>query len=613
MTATIFIGQDGTEIRKQIEINDDYINSLVENANDLDDELMSLAKNADNDEDMRKLKKQALYFRNHLTVVIPEGVTKLNEVDEDKIALYVKKIVFPSTLESLPKIRWGYRLEEIKLPPSIKIIPTDFCKLCFTLKKINLENIEVIHEGAFASTKLKAVNLPLVREIHATTFARSYLERIDLPLVESIGDSAFRECYFLSNATLPKTTHIGESAFQECPKLSIITAPNISVLSESSFRTCESLKEVAFDKLTSVPEFCFSECKNLRRVSFKRVSDIGEHAFHWCTSLLSVDAPNISNIERSAFAYCKSLQTIDIRHVTEVLSETFVNCESLKTVKMENCTRIGFKSFLDCKSLKNIDVSKVISFGEGSFANCKQLQHLEINKNMSGEFDLFYYYDGFKAPENLTVTLWFTTSPVGMRVDFLAQSTTHLRIILEGELADDMKTNPDEVKSRTPFWPEEYALFPSSIVRTITYIRKNGTILHEHLVRKEDQVIVDTVIQSLQGLGLGGIVAETIVANTGIFSSLTPPKRVYNFISKQEEDDFRLTEEELLGIVRKRRGSTDEARAPKRVQLGSDKRGSDSAGDGSAKRRALDTGFRLSHIPASCFKRNTVRNRSNLK
>lgn len=519
MTATLFIGQDGTETRVEIPLDENYTIELAETIKNFLD----------------------------ITIVIPEGVTKLNEIK--KSTRHVNTIVFPSTLENLPKMGWCLGLREIRLPPSITIIPAEFCKNCFVLEKINMENIKVIYDNAFFGTRnLKTVKLPLVQEIHERAFMYADLETIDMPVAKSIGHDAFRDCRFLS----------------------IITAPHISVLSEGAFNGCQSLKKIEFDKVTSVPKYCFRDCASLRRVSLKSVFDIGEQGFRSCNSLLSVDAPNITNI--------------------------------------------GLQAFFWCTQLKNIDISKLTKIDGSCFYQCEQLQHLEINKDVSSFSNPFYHAGMIRIPDNLTITVWFSsldhlTSKLQVPNSLLftlRDCATHCRIILEGELADAMDKNLDKAKRKLAFFFDLSVKFPYSTIRTITYLRPDLSVIHEHLVRKKDQDVVDTVIQSLQGLGLGGIVAETIVKNTGIFSSLTPPSRMYNFMTKKEEDEFRLTEEEVMEIDRKRRASTDEARAPKRLQLGSDKRGSDSDRNGAAKRRALDPGFRLSHIPASCFKRNEV-------
>ena len=91
-------------------------------------------------------------------------------------------------------------LDRIKIPHSIKIIPSSFCENCTSLK-------EVIVEGELSAIRSCAFR-------HCPS-----LERINLPdSVVSIGMSAFEGCYEL-DVTIPTNAEIHHNAFKDCTKL----------------------------------------------------------------------------------------------------------------------------------------------------------------------------------------------------------------------------------------------------------------------------------------------------------------------------------------------------------------------------------------------------------
>lgn len=94
-------------------------------------------------------------------------------------------------------------LERIKIPRSIKIIPSSFCENCTSLKEVYVEGeLSAIRSCAFR---------------HCPS-----LERINLPdSVTSIGMYAFEGCYELSDVTIPIGAEIHHNALKGCTKLDI--------------------------------------------------------------------------------------------------------------------------------------------------------------------------------------------------------------------------------------------------------------------------------------------------------------------------------------------------------------------------------------------------------
>ena len=109
-------------------------------------------------------------------------------------------------------------------------------------------------------------------------------EHNGLPVV-TIGDSAFSECYFLTNITIPDSvTSIGVNAFYHCPLNSINIPSNVTRIGERAFESCNKLTKVEIpESVKSIDFYAFASCNSLTKVSIPdNVTIIGEDVFHEC-------------------------------------------------------------------------------------------------------------------------------------------------------------------------------------------------------------------------------------------------------------------------------------------------------------------------------------------
>ena len=124
--------------------------------------------------------------------------------------------------------------------------------------------------------------------------------------VKVIGDSAFRECSWLTSVTIGNSvTGIGHSAFYDCTNLTSITIPDsVTYIYYYAFVNCSSLTNVY---ITDIAKWCrvfldigsaspFKYAKNLY-LNGERVTDlvipegvtsIGQNAFNYCTFITSI-------------------------------------------------------------------------------------------------------------------------------------------------------------------------------------------------------------------------------------------------------------------------------------------------------------------------------------
>ena len=119
-------------------------------------------------------------------------------------------------------------IEEVILPSTINSIERDAFKNCINLKKINLENVNYIDNGAFSNTKIEKVIINKIEEISSFAFfeCTELKEVIIKENLKIINTSAFENCKKLNRVEVPETLEkINEAAFRNCKK---ITSINLS-------------------------------------------------------------------------------------------------------------------------------------------------------------------------------------------------------------------------------------------------------------------------------------------------------------------------------------------------------------------------------------------------
>ena len=196
--------------------------------------------------------------------------------------------------------------------------------------------------------------------------------------ITNIGDSAFSNCYSLSNISIPKeVTSVGSYAFSNCYSLSSITIPEgVTSVESNAFYNCYSLSSIVIPEgVTIVGSDAFFNCHSLSSIVIPEgVTSVGSGAFSNCFSLSSIVIPEgVTSVESNAFFNCFSLSSIVIPEgVTSVGIYAFSNCYSLSSIVIpEGVTSIGSNAFSYCYSLSSITIPEgVTSVGNSAFSNC---------------------------------------------------------------------------------------------------------------------------------------------------------------------------------------------------------------------------------------------------
>lgn len=145
--------------------------------------------------------------------------------------------------------------------------------------------------------------------------------------VVKIGDSAFYECYCLTDVTLPKTiVEIGNYAFCSCPNLKAIVLPeSLEVLGTKAFWECVKITKITIpNNVEIIPDFCFEGCTALTSITLgKSVTSVRKHAFAKCSSLTTIRIPSsVTSISSGAFKDCEKLATVTFENKQNVKIDT---------------------------------------------------------------------------------------------------------------------------------------------------------------------------------------------------------------------------------------------------------------------------------------------------
>lgn len=164
---------------------------------------------------------------------------------------------------------------------------------CHGLTSVNLpERVTVLDDGVFSHCyNLKEIEMPAVVELKDNVFAGSSFEKIALSdKITSMGSCTFKDCYYLTSATLPaKLEQLGTCTFENCSSLSQVNLPDtiqITSVPQDTFWGCESLTALVLPASIKATEACaFSKCKELTTIEVKNTEDMFTRSLFDCFDL----------------------------------------------------------------------------------------------------------------------------------------------------------------------------------------------------------------------------------------------------------------------------------------------------------------------------------------
>ena len=195
-----------------------------------------------------------------------------------------------------------------------------------TLQVLNIGNsVKYIPDYAFNG--LYAINTPIVLS----------------DSIKYIGNSAFRNCNGLSNASIPQEIrYIGDFAFSGTDIQNVIVPPSMTSLGNSVFSGCNRLSSVVLPST---------------------ITSIGTGTFSNCNSLESIQLPDsLSSISASLFSGCSVLTEIHFpSNITSVGASSFSNCTGLTQLYIDSTiATIGDRAFWGCANIDTIEINRRI-------------------------------------------------------------------------------------------------------------------------------------------------------------------------------------------------------------------------------------------------------------
>ena len=278
----------------------------------------------------------------------------------------MKKVFLSSDGKTLKRVSKSYKGNTITIDENVEIIDKRAFAGCDGLEEIILPpSLKVLGEEAFEGC--------------------SSLFRIDIPEgVEIIPQRAFADCVGLAEVSLPSTLkELGKEAFKNCSSLESIDIPEgVEIIPAMCFESCSNLESAHFhDGLKEIGKSAFCGCKIEDIILSSTVETIGEKAF--CNNnsdSLDIEA-SVRSIGINAF-WNNSFRFIDVseenKRYTDAGCDVIMEKETGKVIQgaqrssiPKTATRIASCAFQNGPDLIKVPSSvKVIE--TGAFFNCPE-------------------------------------------------------------------------------------------------------------------------------------------------------------------------------------------------------------------------------------------------
>ena len=236
--------------------------------------------------------------------------------------------------------------------------------------------------------------------------------------VTSVCDYAFRDCGYITEASLPSTiTEIGKSAFSACTRLEKVNLPEgLLTIGDGAFTHCMVLKDVAIPStLTSLGYCPYDGCYQLENLSVAAgntvyhseggciietaakkvilgsenstipadgsVTVIGDSAFYTRKGLTSIVIPEgVTDIEAYAFSFCNALETVSLPATLEEIGYSAFSSTAIKEIVIPaSVTTLDTSIFDDCEKLVKVTLNEGITeIPQEMFDGCQALADINF-------------------------------------------------------------------------------------------------------------------------------------------------------------------------------------------------------------------------------------------
>ncbi len=269
--------------------------------------------------------------------LVKDGTPIVVEIPDDEGLMYINSYAFSYyNMDNAKEVDDKYDIDakrspignrwisEVVVPEYILGIENYAFWNCTNLKKVTLpEKLATIGKGAF--------------------FNCTKLESINLDNVNMINDGAFQDCRSLTDVGESKLAHpyaLGTSAFQGCTSLKEIELTNLRRGGVRSFMGCTGLTKITFGESTRLAESMFEGCTGITRTKGSPLvvnsDQVPDRAFYGCEKLVAVKfTKDISYFGANAFRNCYNLEQVTFDGACEEFaSNVFYGCNKLSSFKL---------------------------------------------------------------------------------------------------------------------------------------------------------------------------------------------------------------------------------------------------------------------------------------
>ncbi len=284
-------------------------------------------------------------------------------IDVDRI---IYRVVFDGSITSLTignnvtigdgAFYGASNLKSISLGSGAKIGNRAFYN-CTSLEDIDLSGVKEIGDYAFSG------------DIHYTYRDENYIE-IDIKNGEYV--FCYYAPQFVS-VNLESLEKLGEGAFATCKKLeSVKLGDNLTSISNAAFQYCDALSSINLENISRVGDYAFAECA-LESANLSSATYIGDYSFCYNGEMLSaiLGGENVV-IGEGAFSYCEALMRITGEENVSSIGDYAFACTAITEADLSNAEYIGTHAFYK-ENTTDFDVTigeKVSNMGDNPFANC---------------------------------------------------------------------------------------------------------------------------------------------------------------------------------------------------------------------------------------------------
>ena len=129
--------------------------------------------------------------------------------------------------------------------------------------------------------------------------------------------------------------------------------------------------------IVSIGASAFYRCWSLKQINIpSSVTSIGSEAFADCISLKSINIPDgVNELEHGVFRGCTGLESVNIPDsIRKICTCAFENCSSLTRIDFpDNGVELAGGAFSKCINLERVTLSDSVMFNSSVFRGCKKL------------------------------------------------------------------------------------------------------------------------------------------------------------------------------------------------------------------------------------------------